>query len=117
MPTLTSMKIDKKKLQAEAAAPVAESALFDRPAYPYGLSLRLDHDALQTLGIEELPAAGAILALVAKVSVEGSRSEDRVGADGKTTQSKSLHLQITDLALSDDGKQAKAASAALYPES
>lgn len=71
----------------------------DKPKYPYGLELHLDHPSLEKLGMKELPAVGSKMHLAAKVMVSGAMMHD--GPGGKQ---KSLHLQITHMALAHGGE-------------
>lgn len=105
---LISMKLDAAAQQARYAEPSAVSP--DRPAYPWGLELRLEKDALTKLGLADaLPDAGATLMLHAKVSVTNVSESD--SADGG--KNCSLTLQITDLGLAP-AKDEKPASETLY---
>lgn len=107
---LVSMKLtpaDLKKRQE----PSETLAGGDQAAYPYGLTLRLDQDALEKLGIgDHLPEADTEMILIAKVEVSSASSTDRAGG-GKM---RSLELQITDLCLEEDNP--KDAAKALYKE-
>lgn len=94
--TLKSMKLDKQEMK-EQAEPAAD--LIDRPCYPYGLSLRLDEDALDKLGISTLPEVDGVLMLTAKVTVTGASSNERSTGGDKTAKHRCLELQITDMAL------------------
>lgn len=99
---LTSMKIDRAERDAAMRGP---EALSEGPAYPWGLTLNLDDDAIEKLGIKSLPEAGETMMLVAKVKVTGTNSEDVDG--GKKRQS--IRLQLTDMALEDGGAKTNAA--------
>lgn len=90
MPTLVSMKLDKKAMK-ERATPMSGE---DGPVYPWGLAVTLDDESLSALDLSSLPKVGATLMLLAKVDVTSS-SENKTG-DGVR---RSLSLQITDLAL------------------
>lgn len=107
---LVSMKIDKAE-RAKMAEPSCMAT--DAPTYPYGLSLTLDNDALEKLGIAITDLkVGASMTLVATVEVT-SVSSRQTDADD---DDESAGLQITALCLEDGGTKAKAASAALYPD-
>lgn len=105
--TLHSMKItaaERKKRQEPSMGPGE-----DAPAYPYGLTVRLDNEALEKLGIgDDLPESEAKMVLIAKVEVISASSVDRAGG-GKT---RGLELQITDMCLEDGN--AKDAAKTLY---
>jgi hypothetical protein len=87
---LVSMKLDPKKREEK----YAESALVDRPLYPWGLSVTLDEEALDALGMTELPEVGKPMRLEALVDVTAVRSDETKGG-----ASRSVSLQITDLCL------------------
>ena len=103
---LVNMKIDPKAREEK----YAESALIDRPVYPYGLSIHLDEEVLDKLGLEELPEVGKPMKLLALVDVTSvSSNESKSGA------SRSVGLQITDLCLEKPGA-AKSTESKLYKE-
>jgi hypothetical protein len=111
MPTkLVSMKLSKRDAEQGGALTSPEG---DRPAYPYGLSVRLDTESLKKLGIDASDyAAGDTVLLVAECEVTetGSR-ESLIGGE-----SQNIELQITDLCLEDPPakKSGKSPAAALY---
>ncbi|MEC4595460.1 capsid staple protein [Burkholderia vietnamiensis] len=74
------------------------------PDYPYGLCLNLGGDEMEKLGIKDLPAVGGEMSLTAKVKVTSVSSYETDGGGG----SKSISLQITEMAL-DDGNGESAA--------
>jgi hypothetical protein len=95
------MKLDPKKREEK----YAESALVDRPLYPWGLSVTLDEEALDALGMTELPEVGKPMRLEALVDVTSvSSNESKGGA------SRSVSLQITDLCLEKPGAKASTES-------
>lgn len=105
---LVSMKIDAKAREEK----YAESVAIDRPAYPYGLEVRLDKEALEKLGLADaLPKAGQAMKLEATVDVTNVHESDSANG-GKDC---SLTLQITALALAAT-KQDKDAAGALYDD-
>jgi hypothetical protein len=91
---LVNMKIDTAEREKRYAEP---SVAADRPMYPWGLSVNLDTEALEKLGLaDDLPEVGATMKLEARVDVV-SVSENDTSGGGKTC---SVSLQITDLGLS-----------------
>lgn len=93
---LKSMKLDAaelKKRQEPATAMVA-----DQPVYPWGLSVGLEEEALDKLGIETLPEVGGELMLVAKVKVTSVSSNEHTGSKGKHKH-RNVQLQICEMAL------------------
>jgi hypothetical protein len=87
---LVDMKLDPKEQKKEA------DLAYDPPAYPWGLSISLDDEALEKLGMTELPDVGDTMTLTARVcctSVSASANENG--------QRRSVSFQIEALALSD----------------
>jgi hypothetical protein len=69
------------------------------PKYPYGLSLYLDNDTLNRLGIQTLPAVGAQMSLTAICKVTS------VGADeDQSGMVQRVNLQITAMEISEAEK-------------
>lgn len=111
MADLVNMKIDPKKREEK----YAESALVDRPVYPYGLSVHLDEDAIEKLGLSELPKVGKTMKLVALVDVTSVEERENTTGGKETHRHRSIGLQITDLAL--EAKAAgKSTTEKLYEE-
>lgn len=89
---LTNMKLDPKAREEKYSASLAA----DRPMYPWGLSVNLDREALETLGlVDNLPKVGSSMKLEARVDVVSVSESD--SADGG--KNCSVSLQITDLGL------------------
>jgi hypothetical protein len=83
------------------------------PRYPWGLSISLDNESLEKLGIE-MPKVGAAMTLTARVTVTScsARQYDR---DGKAEMQRDCSLQITDMALETGGdSEDEGAADALY---
>lgn len=112
MSKLVSMKIDRAARDAMMKGPATISD--EGPLYPWGLALNLENEAIDALGMKQLPEAGETMLLVAKVKVTGTRSEDVDGDGGKRKRQK-VTLQITDMALEDAGDKTNAAEK-LYSE-
>ena len=107
MAKLVSMKVDKKDRDAKMEATIATES----PAYPYGLCLTLDDDALEKLGLEADDfAVGKSMTLVANVDVTSVSSYESKGTDAR----ESVSLQITDLCLEDRGSKAADLADAMY---
>ena len=87
---LRDMKLTRSEKSEETAI---ESS---PPDYPYGLSLNLDQDAIDKLGID-LPDAGDTFFVVAVAKV---RSVSEYKNDDRTTQD--ISLQIEQLSLDGD---------------
>lgn len=92
---LKSMKLSKSDREQETKA---VESMIERPAYPYGLCLRLDNQTLEKLEIGELPDVGSKMTILAKVEVSSTSQHDVAGGKPNRT----LELQITDLALGAD---------------
>lgn len=96
---LVSMKTTPKEAKEEAAEAIGAAST--QPEYPYGLSISLDDEALQKLGITSPPALGAKMTLTAQVEV-CSASSYKTQTDDETN----VTLQITDMALDTGGPSA-----------
>ena len=108
MSKLVSMKMD----PAASREKYGETVAAEAPSYPWGLTVTLDNDTLDKLGIE-LPEMGKNYMLLARVQVT------RVSADlntyeGKTTKNRSATLQITDCCLESDSGEGSSAADLLY---
>jgi len=99
------------KMDKEARQKMYEpSVLNDAPMYPYGLQLRLDEEALDKLGEDQLPDVGGTILVIAKARVTSVSSNE--SDSGKR---RNVELQITDLCLeAADGEQPTKVAAALY---
>lgn len=103
---LKSMKISAAERE-KRNTPAETSATPD--AYPWGLSLNLENDTLDKLGLE-LPAVGDELVLVARVKVTSVSSREGEGE----SKARSASLQITDMAVGGEKSDATDAAATLY---
>lgn len=102
MPNLVNMKMDRKELEEKYSSTPAE---MDMPAYPYGLRVNLDEDAIDKLGLNKLPSPGKTMLLLARVDIVSVSDNENVQG-GKTHRHRSVELQITDLALDKDSGDA-----------
>lgn len=86
---MVSMKMSKEeaKEQNECASPS------DQPRYPYGLSINLDDDALEKLGIDDSVNVGDEVTITAKAMVTSKSGYQTMVGDSEN----SLGLQITDM--------------------
>ncbi|CAB3624643.1 capsid staple protein [Achromobacter pestifer] len=92
---LTDMKLSPE--QAKEMDCCVSSDPDGGPKYPYGLTLSLDDDTLQKLGMFNLPAVGQTMRLMAVVEVcSTSQHASQQGTD------KYVSLQITQMALEGD---------------
>lgn len=108
---LANMKIDAKKREEKYASSVA----MDAPIYPWGLSLTLDDEVLDMLGLSKLPAVGKPMMLIARVDVTSVSERKEQTEGGSATKNRSVSLQITDLALaSNEEGESPAAQDVLY---
>lgn len=65
----------KQSKKAQEAKPVAQAG----EDYPYGLTIHLDHDTLQKLGVKDLPKTGSHVHLHAHAHVQSTEVSDRNG--------------------------------------
>lgn len=93
---LVSMKLDKKREDDDCASPCGE---VERPDYPWGTRLNLADEQLAKLGLPAMPAAGAVLDVIARGEVIGVREEQ---VDGETRRS--LEIQLVELGVEAPGK-------------
>lgn len=100
------------KLSAEAQKSYPEIAVADKPRYPYGLCISLDKDALDKLGIKDLPDIGQEFMLKAKVEVSGYSESESAGGHVY----KSLSLQITEMDLGKKKSSSDDTAKKLYGE-
>jgi len=91
---LKSMKLSK----ADREAQFPKAIEMERPLYPYGLSITLEEQVIDKLGLESLPKVGTTLILVARVEVTSVSAHQAVGDEKR----RSVGLQMTDLCLEDD---------------
>lgn len=96
---MTSLKISKEEVKKKNAS-LSIASDGDGERYPYGTRLDLDKEALDKLGITDMPAVGTKMMLEAKVTVIGSRQS----ASDKS-EHRSIELQITDMELGSDGDE------------
>ncbi|MDN7495011.1 capsid staple protein [Burkholderia gladioli] len=88
---MISMKLTPAEAKQEAGIAPMDA---EQPAYPYGLTICLDDEALAKLGITSLPDVGTPFTLTARVEVcSTSQYQNQDGAD------RNLSLQITDMEL------------------
>lgn len=96
---MISMKLTPAEAKQESGVTAAPDDS-DRPAYPYGLTICLDDDALTKLGITSLPDVGTPFVLTARVEVcSASQYQNQNGTD------RNLSLQITDMQLDPEKTQ------------
>jgi hypothetical protein len=107
---MISMKLSKAEAKSMLGdcCPSDGSDGSEGPKYPYGLTISLNDEVMQKLGITEVPAIGAKLKLMAEVEViSTSQYARQEGTD------KDVSLQITSMEL-DTGAKAKPT---MYPNS
>lgn len=110
MAKLVSMRISAKDRDAKNSP--AEMAS-ESPAYPWGLSINLDTDALKKLGYKAGDfKVGAKMAIIANVEVSSVSSNETRGAG----DSSSVGLQIVELCVEDDAVKKSNATKVLYGE-
>lgn len=81
----------------------------DLPRYPYGLTVCLDDETLEKLGITQLPAVGTVMQLTALAEVcSVSQYENQTGSDNN------LSLQITDMELANGNSDPKPIANRIY---
>lgn len=94
------------KMSAEEAKEQYEPSAVDAPEYPYGLRISLDDDALEKLGITQLPAVGSKMQLSATVEVCSTSAYSTQEGEAET----SVSLQITAMELGAAQQSSNAAT-------
>lgn len=108
---MTSMKIDDKKREER----FNETVAVDAPTYPWGLSLHLDEDSLEKLGISKLPEVGGTVIVYARANITSVESRESEGGGRGVHKHRSVGLQITDLALlENEDENSKSTEETLY---
>lgn len=108
---MTNLAMTKAEAKAEYGEATCKPSDEDLPRYPYGLSLQLDDDTLEKLGITDLPKVGTSMLAQITVLVTGtSQRATQLTKDGETTDT-CLSLQITDM---DIAAPVKSAASVLY---
>ena len=99
--------IDMKRTKSESDE--SKEVAMGEEDYPYGLSISLDQDSLEKLGIAELPKVGAEMMLMAKVKVTSTNESQH-----ENQSHKSVSLQITEMELEQGQAERPAASSVMY---
>jgi hypothetical protein len=94
---MVSMKMSAEERKEYTTEAVAS----DAPQYPYGLCITLDDDALEKLGLTEMPNVGTEVMVMAKAVVKRADEANH----------RSVDLQITDMELAPPAKSGNAADA------
>lgn len=97
---LVSMKIDRAAREAKYSE---KSVAADAPAYPYGLTLHLDNETLEKLGIE-LSEVDTKVLIVAKGRVTSVSANQSTGGE----KNRSMSIQIEELCVEPGGSTKKA---------
>lgn len=104
---LKSMKLDAAELKKRQEP--ATSIVSDQPVYPWGLSIGLEEESLDKLGIEALPEVGGELMVVAKVKVTSASSNEHIGGGKGKHKHRSVQLQICEMAIGEVSEEKDAA--------
>lgn len=94
MAKLTSMAVTAAERKEKEKTWNKPCSSMDGDKYPYGLSVSLENESLEKLGLKNLPKAGTIMTLTAQVKVRSV--EDRDSEEGSR---RSMSLQITSMSL------------------
>jgi hypothetical protein len=99
--TPVEVKKEMKDYAMPSAAPDGPSV----PQYPYGLCISMDEDSLEKIGEgDELPEVGEVVHLVALAKVTSASSREEITSDGAKKVCRRVELQITHLAVQEDGE-------------
>ncbi len=91
------MKVTKAEAKAEAAEAIG--AADTQPEFPWGLSIAIDDDTMQKLGMTTVPTTGKRFTITALAVVTNTSQYSTVGKDGES----SFSLQITAMELMPGG--------------
>lgn len=83
------MLLDKKEQAKES------DMVIERPLYPCGLNFTMNDDAIEKIGLTELPEVGTAFTMTATVTVTGVSANQYADGD----KNRSVSLQITAMAL------------------
>lgn len=100
MVSLKRTAADVKEEKAELSSPEPQE-------YPYGVSIDINEEVMEKLGMTEIPKVGAKITITAKAEVTSARQ-----VEGKEYSDSGFCLQITDLELGSGLK--KSAAQSLY---
>jgi hypothetical protein len=93
---------EKRERNKGMVAPENKASADIGPDYPWGLTLRLEKEALAKLGKDDdLPHAGDEWHVVIVAKVTAVREEDRISGDGEC----SVELQVTHMRVLDEGEE------------
>lgn len=81
--------------------PDAKADEYAKPAYDYGLQVRLCDDQLEKMGIDNMPPVGSTLIVTCKMLVTGVRVDPEIEPGGDDSAERSLCLTITAMDLGD----------------
>jgi hypothetical protein len=90
---MKASKSDKNKTPSPEVAGDSE--------YPYGLSINLNSESIEALGLTTIPDVGSCYMVIARAEVKSTSTSEY---DGEGKQS-NISLQITDMALEKESKK------------
>lgn len=96
---MMSMKRTAQDKRKDMGATASVDAI--RPDYPWGLTIHLEADELNKLGMKEMPEAGCCMMLVATVHVTRVQVTAAAGVKPGDDHERSVDLQITDMMLGE----------------
>ena len=102
---MVSMKLSQEEQKKAAKGPEVAA---EKPKYPYGLTLHLESDVLDKLGLKELPKIGTTMTVSAVATVESVSIRENSDRNNRE-----IRLQITDLGLETE-KEKKPSEEVLY---
>lgn len=109
MPGLQSMKDmarSPEDLKKDRDMPMAVAMKASGPTYPYGLTISLDNETLEKLGIDgDLPSVGEMIHIAGMAKVTcASETERTTEGDGKET-CRRIELQLTHMAVENEDEE------------
>lgn len=100
---MTNLALTKKEAKAEYGTSPTPSDE-DLPRYPYGLTLYLDDDTLEKLGLKELPKVGSTMLAQITVMITGTSQRATQSTKEGEQMSTCVDMQITDMDLAPPAK-------------
>lgn len=94
---LVSMKRTAEDKRKDMGSPCPVDCI--APDYPWGLTFNLGTDEIEKLGMSRLPEVGTEFTMTAKVKVTRVEQSSSSDSRDKTSESRNIALQLTDMAL------------------
>lgn len=104
LPNFVDMAKSPEEFKESSLHTIGACESYPQPLYPWGLSISLSNDELDKLDLDADCDVGDTIHLFALAKVT-SVSKSEMELDGKPISNKRVELQITHIALEDDGEE------------